>query len=71
MTTDQFLVPGISCDHCVRAITQEVSALPGVQQVVVNLGDKSVRVNHQGKVGTSDLIKAINEAGYDEVAVLA
>jgi copper chaperone len=71
MVTDQFRVPDVSCDHCVRAITKEVSALPGVQQVVVNLGDKSVRVNHEGKVGLGDLIKAINEAGYDEVSVLA
>ena len=71
MITDQFRVPGVSCDHCVRAITQEVSTLPGVQQVVVNLDDKSVRVNHEGKVGVSELIEAIHEAGYDEVAVLA
>lgn len=71
MTTDMFRVPGVSCDHCVRAITQEVSALPGVQQVVVDLADKSVRVNHEGKVGMKELIDAINEAGYDEVAVLA
>jgi copper chaperone CopZ len=55
----------------VRAITEEVSVLPGVQQVVVNLGDKSVRVNHEGKVSLNELIKAINEAGYDEVSVLA
>jgi len=52
-------------------ITEEVSVLPGVQQVVVNLGDKSVRVNHEGKVSLNELIKAINEAGYDEVSVLA
>jgi copper chaperone CopZ len=71
MTTDQFRVPGVSCDHCARAITEEVSVLPGVQQVVVNLGDKSVRINHEGKVGLNELIKAINEAGYDEVSVLA
>lgn len=71
MATDQFRVPGVSCEHCVRAITEEVSVLPGVQQVVVDLGDKSVRVNHEGKVGLNELIKAINEAGYDEVSVLA
>jgi copper chaperone len=71
MTTDQFRVPGVSCDHCVRAITEEVSVLPGIQQVVVNLGDKSVQVNHEGKVSLDELIKAINEAGYDEVSVLA
>jgi copper ion binding protein len=71
MLTDQFRVPGVSCEHCVRAITEEVSMLPGVQQVVVNLDDKSVRVNHEGKVGLNELIRAINEAGYDEVSVLA
>ena len=71
MATDQFRVPGVSCDHCVRAITEEVSVLPGIQQVVVNLGDKSVQINHEGKVSLEELIKAINEAGYDEVSVLA
>ena len=70
MTTDTFRVPGVSCDHCVRAITQEVSALPGVQQVVVDLADKSVRVNHEGRVSLQELIRAFQEAGYDEVAVL-
>jgi copper chaperone len=71
MAVDQFRVPAVSCDHCVRAITQEVSALQGVQQVAVNLADKSVRVEHNGSVKTEELVRAINEAGYDEVAVLA
>ena len=34
MTTERFQVPGISCQHCVNAITKEVSAVPGVQKVV-------------------------------------
>lgn len=71
MTVDQFRVPEISCEHCVRAITSEVSALPGVQQVLVNLTDKSVRVEHAGTVSAEDIVHAINEAGYDEVGVLA
>jgi copper ion binding protein len=70
MTIDQFRVPGMSCDHCVRAITEEVKGVPGVKQVAVNLADKSVRVDHTGEVGVGELIKAINEAGYEEVAVL-
>ena len=70
MTTDYFRVPEVSCDHCVRAITKEVSKLPGVDQVVVDLADKSVRVNHAGKASTEDLIRAINEAGYEQVSVL-
>ncbi len=71
MAVDQFLVPGVSCEHCVRAITQEVGALEGVQQVAVSLPDKSVRVEHNGSISTEELVWAINEAGYDEVAVLA
>ncbi len=70
MTTDQFRVPEISCQHCVNAITKEVSAVPGVKQVVVNLADKTVKIDHEATVTATALIKAINEAGYDEVAVL-
>ncbi|MCG8353767.1 MAG: copper ion binding protein [Chloroflexales bacterium] len=71
MKIDQFRVPGMSCEHCVRAITQELSAVSGVSAVQVNLSDKSVRVEHDEKVEARELISAINEAGYDEVAVLA
>lgn len=71
MAVDQFRVPEISCNHCVQSITKEVSALPGVQQVTVNLADKSVRVEHTDAVSAEALVQAINEAGFDEVAVLA
>jgi copper ion binding protein len=70
MTTDQFRVPEISCQHCVNAITKEVSAIAGVKQVVVNLADKTVKIDHEASVAATTLIKAINEAGFDEVAVL-
>ena len=70
MAIDQFRVSEMSCQHCVNAITKEVSALSGVSDVKVNLADKSVRVVHNDNVTTSDLVKAINEAGYDDVATL-
>ena len=70
MAVEQFLVPGISCDYCVRAITKEVGAIQGVRQVVVRLDDKSVRVDHDGRVSTERMMRAINAAGYDEVCVL-
>lgn len=71
MTIDQFRVADISCEHCVRAITKEVSAVPGVHQVVVDLNDKSVRVEHEDSVNATVLMQAIKDAGYDEIAVLA
>jgi copper chaperone len=70
MTTEQFRVPDISCQHCVNAITKEVSGLAGVQRVQVDLDDKTVTVEHAPQVTTEQIVAAINEAGYDEVARL-
>ena len=70
MTTEKFLVPGVSCQHCVNAVTQEVSALAGVKRVDVNLGDKTVTVEHGEQVSAAAIVAAINEAGYDEVKPL-
>lgn len=70
MTTERFQVPEVSCQHCVNAITKEVSAIPGVQRVQVALDDKTVTVEHTEQVQTAAIIAAINEAGYDEVAPL-
>jgi copper chaperone CopZ len=67
---EQFLVPGVWCDQCVRAITKEVGAIQGVRLVVVNLEDKTVRVEHDGHVDITTLLRAIKQAGYDEVALL-
>ena len=68
MTTERFQVPEVSCQHCINAITKEVSAIPGVQRVQVALDDKTVTVEHNEHVQTAAIIAAINEAGYDEVA---
>jgi copper chaperone len=70
MTTERFQVPGVSCQHCVNAITREVSTLPGVQRVQVALDHKTVTVEHGEQVNTDQIVAAINEAGYDEVARL-
>jgi copper ion binding protein len=71
MTTDRFQVPGISCQHCVNAITREVTSVPGVQNVAVALDNKTVTVEHADDVAADVIVAAINEAGYDEVARLS
>lgn len=60
--TRTYNVPEISCGHCVKAITEEVSPLEGVTSVEVNVDSKMVTV-----VGGADdaIIAAIDEAGYD------
>lgn len=56
-------VRGMSCGHCVAAITSAVSALPGVAGVDVDLGGGTVRV--AGTPDAAEVATAIEDAGYD------
>jgi copper chaperone len=59
-------VDGMSCEHCVRAVTNATSELPGVDNVVVDLEAKTVTLDHDPNLTSLDKIKAeIEEAGYD------
>ncbi len=68
--TTTFEVPAVSCQHCVNAITQEVSQIPGVRNVAVDINTKRVSVDAGEQVSQQQIVEAINEAGYDEVSVL-
>ncbi|MDQ1084890.1 MULTISPECIES: heavy-metal-associated domain-containing protein [Microbacterium] len=64
---DVLSVEGMTCDHCVRAVTEELSALEGVDVVWVDLrvGDASlVRIARTADVSDDDIAAAIDEAGY-------
>ncbi|MFP3154328.1 copper chaperone CopZ [Lachnospiraceae bacterium ZAX-1] len=62
-------VDGMSCEHCVKAITKAVGALSGVDQVTVDLDAKTVAVSYDPKKSTLDAIKVeIDDQGYDVVA---
>lgn len=59
-----FVVPGMTCAHCQAAVREEVSAVPGVREVAVDLDTKRVDVRGDGLDG--DAVRAaIEEAGYE------
>ena len=64
MTTRTYHVPGVSCEHCVAAITAEVGQVAGVASVEVSLDAKRVTV-HGAPVDDAAVLAAIDEAGYD------
>ena len=64
--TTTYLVPGMTCDHCKIAVTEEVTKVAGVAAVSVDLDTKLVRID--GGADHSALVAAIDEAGYDAVA---
>ena len=64
MDTALYTVPGMHCGHCERAVKEEVSALPGVASVVVDLESKRVEVTGSG-LDDAAIRAAIEEAGYE------
>ena len=62
-----FIVPGMSCGHCVAAVTEEISKLAGVAEVSVDLAAKSVVVTGNA-LDDSAIREAIGEAGYEAVS---
>jgi copper ion binding protein len=59
-----FVVAGMTCDHCVRAVTEEVSKLDGVRSVDVDLASGRVTVHSDAPVDEQAFAAAVDEAGY-------
>lgn len=65
-TTTTYGVTGLTCGHCVAAVTEEVSELPGVENAQVELvtgGTSMLTVVSEEPVDRADLTAAIAEAG--------
>lgn len=65
METTTVAVSGMSCQHCVDAVTAEVGRLDGVEQVDVDLSSGEVRITSTAALDASAVRDAIDEAGYD------
>lgn len=65
MTTQTYAVTGMTCDHCVRAVTTELVMVPGVKGVDVDLGSGTVTVTSDQPLDRDAVREAIDEAGYE------
>jgi len=65
MTTTTFTVTGMTCGHCVAAVTDEVSKLAGVSDVEVDLETGSVTVGSDRPIDPEAFAAAVDEAGYE------
>jgi copper chaperone CopZ len=66
MTTTTYSVEGLTCGHCVSAVTAELGALPQVTDVAVDLrvgAASAVTVTSTEPVADADVAAAIDEAG--------
>ncbi|MCC8908994.1 heavy-metal-associated domain-containing protein [Curtobacterium sp. NPDC087082] len=70
MNTELLLVEGMTCDHCVMSVTEELTELDGVSDVRVRLvpgGASEVTVTSDAPVASDALRAAVTEAGYEVV----
>ena len=65
MSTSSYTVVGMTCGHCVTAVTEEVSQLPGVTAVDVDLTSGGLTVTSDAPVDDSAVLAAVEEAGYE------
>ena len=57
-------VAGMSCGHCVAAVREALSAVPGVKVEDVKIGTATVAFD-EGKATVGDLVDAVSDAGYE------
>ncbi|MDR0362196.1 MAG: heavy-metal-associated domain-containing protein [Planctomycetota bacterium] len=62
-------IEGMSCDHCVMAVEKALKAVPGVEEVEVDLASKSAEVKTNGQVADQALVEAVGETGFEVVGV--
>ena len=62
--TEIYRVDGMTCEHCVRAVSDEIGALPDVVDVRVDLPSGAVTVTSASPVPPQAIAGAVDEAGY-------
>ncbi len=64
MSTSTWTVTGMTCEHCVKAVTEEVSGIEGVTAVEVDLVTGGVTVTADSDPTREAVAAAVDEAGY-------
>lgn len=71
MTTTTYSVAGMTCGHCTSAVTEELTKLPGVTEVTIDLnagGTSAVHVTSAAALDEASVREAVDEAGYELAA---
>lgn len=63
--TETFTVNGMTCGHCVQAVTAELRKLDGVSRVEVDLATGAATVESEAPLDRAAVAAAVDEAGYE------
>ena len=64
MATSTYPVTGMTCEHCVRAVTEEVRRIEGVADVMVGLPTGALTISSSQPVEEAAVAEAVEQAGY-------
>jgi copper chaperone CopZ len=67
LTTTTVTVSGMTCGHCVAAVTEELGRVDGVRTVEVDLPTGVVTIGSAGPLDGAAVVAAVDEAGYEVV----
>lgn len=65
MATSTYTVTGMTCEHCVAAVRDEIGKVDGVTSVGVELASSTVTVESERPVDPDAVRAAVAEAGYE------
>lgn len=69
MAVNEYQVTGMTCGHCEMSIREEVTQVPGVQEIQVSAQTGKLVVTGDGSVDDAAVLSAVDEAGYSAVRV--
>ncbi len=68
MTSTDYTVRGMTCDHCAGSVTAEVTKIPGVKDVKVDVSAGRLTVQADQAISDEAVVEAVEEAGYEVVS---
>jgi copper chaperone CopZ len=67
MAANEYQVTGMTCGHCEMSVREEVSEVPGVEDVQVSAQTGRLVVTGSGEIDDAKVLAAVEEAGYTAV----
>lgn len=67
MARNEYQVTGMTCGHCEMSVREEVSEIPGVEDIQVSAQTGVLVVSGSGDIDDGAVIAAVDEAGYRAV----
>ena len=66
----KYQIKGMTCNHCVAHVTEEVKAVPQVQNVEVSLAEELMVITSETPIPMEQVLAAVAEAGDYQVSAL-